>query len=57
LRRIENFEEWIGREVEGFVIEYTPENDALSYRVVNCSKNSVKAAARPRWSKSRWPDA
>lgn len=25
LRRIDNFEEWIGREVEGLVIEYVPE--------------------------------
>ncbi len=25
LRRIENFEEWIGREVTGYIIEYTPE--------------------------------
>ena len=25
LRRIDDFEEWVGREVEGYVIEYTPE--------------------------------
>lgn len=25
LRRVENFEEWIGREVEGYIIEFVPE--------------------------------